>query len=190
MRILVTAASRHDATTEVAHAIATALTRGGIHVDERKPEEVGDLAAYDGVVLGSAIYAGHWLKPAKDLVERTSSRMRALPVWLFSTGPVGVPLRPEGVPVDVAPILEKSGAREHRIFGGRLDKRGLGFGEKALVRMVGAADGDYRPWDEIDVWATEIATTLKAGAVAASGALVTATNDFRENRYTDEGDMS
>ena len=72
MRILVTAASRHDATTEVAHAIAAALKRADIDVDVRRPEEVGHLAAYDGVVLGSAIYAGHWLKPAKDLVARTS----------------------------------------------------------------------------------------------------------------------
>lgn len=189
MRILVSAASRHNATTEVAHAIATALKRAGIDVDERTPEDVGHLAAYDGVVLGSAIYAGHWLKPAKDLVERTSSRMRALPVWLFSTGPIGVPLKPDGVPVDVAPILEQSGAREHRIFGGRLDRRDLGFGEKALVRMVKAADGDYRPWDEIEAWATEIATTLKAGAVVASG-LVTATHSFREHRYTTEGELS
>ena len=87
--------------------------------------------------------------------------MRHLPDWLFSTGPLGVPLKPEGVPVDVAPILEQSGAREHRTFGGRLDKRDLGFGEKALVRVVGAADGDYRPWAEIEAWAGEIASTLK-----------------------------
>jgi len=106
MRILVTAASRHDATAEVAQAIAKALERADIEVDVRRPEEVGHLNAYDGVVLGSAIYAGHWLKPAKDLVGRTSARLRALPVWLFSTGPIGVPLRPEGLPVDVAPMLE------------------------------------------------------------------------------------
>lgn len=167
MRILVTAASRHNATTEVAHAIATALERADVDVDERKPEDVGHLDAYDGVVLGSAIYAGHWLKPAKDLVARTSSRMRALPVWLFSTGPIGDPLKPEGLPVDVAPMLEQSGAREHRIFGGRLDKRQLGFGEKALARMVGATDGDYRPWADIEAWATEIATTLKASVATA-----------------------
>ena len=167
MRILVTAASRHGGTAEVAHAIATALERADIEVDERRPEIVGHLNAFDGVVLGSAIYAGHWLKPAKDLVERTSSQMRALPVWLFSTGPIGVPLKPEGSPIDVAPMLELSGAREHRIFGGRLDKRELGIGEKVLARMVGATDGDYRPWDEIDAWAREIATTLKTGALTA-----------------------
>ena len=165
MRILVTAASRHDATAEVAQAIAKTLERAGIEVEVRRPEEVGHLAAFDGVVLGSAIYAGLWLKPAKDLVERTSSRMRDLPVWLFSTGPIGDPLKPEGLPVDVAPMLEQSGAREHRLFGGRLDKRELGFGEKAIVRMVGAAEGDYRPWDEIDAWAEEIAATLNNAAV-------------------------
>lgn len=162
MRVLVRAASRHDATFEVAQAIAKTLERADIEVDVRRPEEVGHLAAYDGIVLGSAIYAGHWLKPAKDLVERTSSRMRGVPVWLCSMGPIGDPLRPEGLPVDVAPLLEQSGAREHRVFGGRLDKRELGFGEEAIVRMVGAAEGDYRPWDEIEAWAEEIATTLKA----------------------------
>jgi menaquinone-dependent protoporphyrinogen oxidase len=164
MTVLVTAASRHDATIEVAHAIAVVLKRANIDVDERRPVEVMDLAAYDGVVLGSAIYAGHWLKPAKDLVERTSTRMRALPVWLFSTGPLGVPLKPEGEPTDVAAILKQSGARQHRTFGGRLDKRELGFGEKAVVRMVGAAEGDYRPWDEIEAWAGEIASTLNAAS--------------------------
>lgn len=166
MRILVSAASRHDATFEVAEAIANTLERADIKVDVRRPEEVGHLAAYDGVVLGSAIYAGHWMKSAKDLVERTSSRMRDIPVWLFSTGPIGDPLKPEGLPVDVAPMLELSGAREHRIFGGRLDKQALGFGEKAIVRMVGAAEGDYRPWAEIEACAEEIAATLKAAVPA------------------------
>jgi menaquinone-dependent protoporphyrinogen oxidase len=170
MRILVSAASRHDATFEVAQAIASTLERADIKVDVRRPEEVGHLAAYDGLVLGSAIYAGHWLKPAMDLVERTGSRMRGIPVWLFSTGPIGDPLKPEGLPVDVAPMLKRSGAREHRIFGGRLNMRELGFGEKAIVRMVGAAEGDYRPWDEIEAWAEEIASTLKAAAPAGQPA--------------------
>jgi menaquinone-dependent protoporphyrinogen oxidase len=163
MPILVSAASRHNATNEVAHAIAGVLTAAGLEVVVRRPEEVGNLASYDGVVLGSAIYAGHWLKPAKQLVERTSSRMRAMPVWLFSTGPIGDPLKPDAPPVDVAPMVELSHAREHRIFGGRLDRRHLGFAERAIIGLVGAPDGDYRPWAEIEAWAAEIAATFKAG---------------------------
>jgi menaquinone-dependent protoporphyrinogen oxidase len=164
MRILVSAASRHEATAEVAAAIADALEQAGLEVVLRRPEEVGHLGAYDGVVLGSAVYAGRWLQPAKDLVERTSSRLRTMPVWLFSTGPIGNPLKPEGLPADVGAMLEQSGAREHRLFGGRLDRRRLGLAEKAMARMVGAADGDHRPWGEIEAWAEEIARTLTARA--------------------------
>lgn len=110
-----------------------------------RPEEVGHLSAYDGVVVGSAIYAGHWLKPARDRVERTASRMCALPVWLFSTGPIGDPLKPDGLPVDVAPMLELSGAREHRVSGGRIDTRQLGLAEKAIVHMVGRSQRRSMP---------------------------------------------
>ncbi len=168
MRVLISAASRHEATKQVAQAIAGTLERAGIEVEVHRPEEVGHLANYDAVVLGSAIYGGHWLAPAKDLVERTSSRLRRMPVWLFSTGPIGDPLKPDELPVDVRPMLEQSGAREHRLFGGRLDRRALGFAEKAIVRVVGAAEGDYRPWREIEAWAEEIATTLKASVPAPS----------------------
>ena len=168
MRILMTAASRHGATNEVAKVIADTIERAGIEVETRRPEEVGHLGRYDAVVLGSAVYAGHWLRPAKELVERTSSRMRTMPVWLFSTGPVGDPLKPDGSPADVAPMMELSGARAHRLFGGRLDRRQLGFAEKAMVRMVGAADGDHRPWTEIEAWAEKIAAALNAEPLTAS----------------------
>ena len=144
MRILVTAASRHDATTEVAHAIATALTRAGIPVDERKPEEVGHLAAYDGVVLGSAEPRRRSLAEARERPRRANVVTDACATGLaLLDGPCRCSAEARRSTRDVAPILEQSGAREHRIFGGRLDKRELGFvGEKALVRMVGAAQGD------------------------------------------------
>ena len=163
MRVLISAASRHEATNDVAKAIADSIERAGFEVVTRRPEEVGHLGGYDAVVLGSAVYAGHWLRPAKELVERTSSRLRSMPVWLFSTGPVGDPLKPDALPADVAPMIELSGAREHRLFGGRLDRRRLGLAEKAMVRMVGAADGDHRPWGEIEASAAEIAAALNAG---------------------------
>ncbi len=164
MRVLVTAASRHNATTDVAQAVAARLERAGLEVVMNRPEEVTDLASYDAVVVGSAIYAGRWLKPAKDLIDRTASQMQTMPVWLFSTGPIGDPLKPAGLPADVAPMLERSHAREHRLFGGRLDRRDLGLAERTMVRIVGAPDGDYRPWADINQWAAEIAGMLVASA--------------------------
>jgi hypothetical protein len=54
------------------------------------------------IEIGSAVYAGHWLEPAKRLVERHRGSLSELPVWLFSSGPVGDPPKPEEPPVDVS----------------------------------------------------------------------------------------
>jgi menaquinone-dependent protoporphyrinogen oxidase len=57
-------------------------------------------------------------------------------------------------------IVAATNARELRLLAGALDKGKLGFGERAVVMAVRAADGDYRNWDEIDAWADEIAGVL------------------------------
>jgi menaquinone-dependent protoporphyrinogen oxidase len=64
--------------------------------------------------------------------------------------------------VDVSGILEATGARDHRVFPGRLDKSTLGFAEKAIVLALWVAEGDFRDWDAIRVWAQEVATELHA----------------------------
>ena len=161
MRVLVTAASRHGATTEVARAIAEVLTGAGLETSVHRPEDVDSVDAYDVVIVGSAVYMGRWLSSAKEFVERNGEALRARSVWIFSTGPVGDTM-PTDEPGDIATMLSLTGARDHRMFGGRLDKGHLGFGEKTVVRLVGAPDGDYRPWDEIAAWASMIARALAA----------------------------
>jgi menaquinone-dependent protoporphyrinogen oxidase len=63
----------------------------------------------------------------------------------------------------VAKLLSLSGAREHHVFGGSIDKQRLTFGEKAIVRMVGTVEGDSRDWSEIGRWSAGIAAELRAG---------------------------
>jgi hypothetical protein len=46
-------------------------------------------------VLGSAIYGGRWLEPARRLIEQRSGKLAARPTWLFSLGPLGEPPQPE-----------------------------------------------------------------------------------------------
>ena len=61
---------------------------------------------------------------------------------------------------DLSELTDDLGARAHRIFPGRLDRRRLGFGERAVVGVVRARDGDFRPWPEIVAWADGIAASL------------------------------
>lgn len=164
MKVLVTAASRHGATLEIACAIATALEAQHIEAPVRRVDEVKSLAGYDAIVLGSAVYMGRWLEAAKDFVDDHLDEITSRPVWLFSSGPIGDPPKPEIEPEDVAPLVKRTGARNHRLFAGRLERRDLGLGEKVVISAVRAPEGDFRQWPKIDAWAEAIARTLNAEA--------------------------
>ncbi len=163
MRVLVSAASKHGATSEIAREIADRLTKAGLEAVVLEPDAITTLDGFDAVVLGSGVYVGHWMDDATHVVERHGPELAARPVWLFSSGPIGEPARPDEGPVDVAEVMAATGAREHRIFAGRVDKAGLGLGERVLLKAVRAQEGDFRPWDEIRAWADQIAATLTSG---------------------------
>lgn len=160
MKILVSAASRHGATAEIARQIGDVLASAGIEADVRPPEEVASVASYDAVVLGSGVYAGRWLGPARKLVERESAALASRPVWLFSSGPLGDPAKPVGEPEEIAVLLKQTRAVNHRVFPGKIDRRQLGIAEKAIFAVVHAPEGDFRPWDAVNEWASGIARTM------------------------------
>jgi menaquinone-dependent protoporphyrinogen IX oxidase len=165
-RVLVTVASRHGATAEMATALArwlseSASARGcrlsAVAVPvERRP----DPARYDAVVLGSAVYAGRWLQPARHYAAEHASTLRTRPVWLMSSGPIGEPPFPPDEPYDAGPIAASLTARAHRTFPGRLDKQLLSIGERAMVTAMRAPVGDFRDWAAVRGWAEEIAADL------------------------------
>jgi menaquinone-dependent protoporphyrinogen oxidase len=159
MNVLVTAASKHGATLEIAEAIASGLRQRGVEAEARTPAAVESLEGLSALVLGSAVYAGHWLKPARELAGKP--RPDGLPVWLFSSGPVGSPdPKPEGEPEDIVALMEATDARDHRVLAGRIDRSRLGFAERAIVRALHVPDGDFRDWEAIDAFAGEIAAAL------------------------------
>ena len=160
MKVLVCAASKYGATSEIAQAVADVLAERGCEVTVLPPQEVGAVEEFDAVVLGSAVYMGQWMKPARELAERSAAALGARPVWLFSSGPVGEPAKPADNPVDVTKILQATKARDHRIFTGKLVKKHLSFPDRAMASAVRAAEGDFRNWAEIRAWAAGIADTL------------------------------
>jgi menaquinone-dependent protoporphyrinogen oxidase len=162
MRVLVTAASKHGSTWDIARAIGDALAAWGVQVDIVHVEDVDDLSAYDAVVLGSAVYAGRWLKQARAFVEQRASELARLPVWLFSSGPIGSPTKlVENRAVDIRQIAKLIRIKEHRILAGRLNKRRLDLAEKVITMAMRAPKGDFRNWEEIHAWADGIAQILK-----------------------------
>ncbi|MGD9736046.1 MAG: flavodoxin domain-containing protein [Solirubrobacterales bacterium] len=171
-RVLVSAASEHGASAEIAEAIASTLRESGIEADAVAPQRVEATSGYDAFVIGSALYAGHWRPAAIELCERISPGLNRRPVWLFSSGPVG-PRESRLVkkmwtdPVDLEQVRARTGAVEHRMFAGKLERSRLGRGQRAALLFFKRLEGDFRDWPEIRAWATEIAAALAAGGRTA-----------------------
>lgn len=162
MRILVSAASRHGSTAEIATALGAALRDRGVLVDVVEPHDVGSVTGYDAVVIGSAVYRGRWLRPAKEFVDAHATELRRRPVFLFSSGPIADQDRPVNNPYDVSTVRNRTGAREHRMFAGKLDPDALSVGERMHVRMSGGRAGDFRDWDAVGGWARTIVDAVSA----------------------------
>jgi menaquinone-dependent protoporphyrinogen oxidase len=174
VNVLVAYASKYGSTREIAEAIGTELATHGLDVDVGGVGDVDadDVPRYDAVVLGSAVYAGRWLEPARRFAERHGDMLADRPTWLFSSGPIGDPPRPDDADaVHVEHVLEATRATDHRVFAGKLDRSKLSFAERALVFAFRAEEGDFRDWEEIAGWACDIAETL---AHSASHALAAA----------------
>jgi menaquinone-dependent protoporphyrinogen oxidase len=159
--ILVAYASKHGATEGIAQAIAGRLQERGKQAEARSVEEIEGLGGAEAVVLGSAIYAGSWIKDATSFAERHREALAAVPVWLFSSGPLGTEEEDEEQqPRQLADLQEHLSPRDHRVFFGALDREKLGFAERMIVKAVKAPDGDFRDWDAIRGWADGIAHEL------------------------------
>ena len=165
-RVLVAYASKYGATAQIAERIGEVLRGAGLDVDVQPADRVKDLSPYAAVVLGSAVYAGSWLKSAADFLRSNEQALAERSVWLFSSGPTG-----EGDPVELLkgwrfpqalqPVADRIRPRDVAVFHGAIDMSKLSFPERLLVRGIKAAVGDFRDWDTIAAWATGI-----AGAIA------------------------
>jgi len=166
--ILVAYASKHDSTAEIAQAIGDVL-RQALHslVDVVPVETVQDIAPYDAVVLGSAVYAGQWQSKAADFLKKHETELAQHPVWLFSSGPTGagdpnVILKGWNFPQALQPVVERIKPRDITVFHGNLDATKLNLIERVVVKGVHAPTGDFRDWEVIRDWAYTIAQTLHA----------------------------
>lgn len=168
MTVLVAYASKHGSTEGIAQAIADRLRERGVPTDVQAVGDVGDVGDLQAVVLGSAVYAGSWMKEAIEFAQAQAERLVGLPVWLFTSGPLGEDVEDEEEqPRQLAELRGLIAPVEHRVFFGALDRSKLGFGERMIVKAVKAPEGDFRDWDAIEGWADGIADELGAGPGAA-----------------------
>lgn len=172
MDVLVAYASKYGSTKGIAERIAAELALAGHNAEALPVTAATDLGRYDAFVIGSAVFYGKWMPDAIDFVRRNSFVLSSRPVWLFSSGPLGDPIkagrdqRETAIPPGVAELAKVVNAREHRVFFGRLERNGLAGLDGLVARVVGV-EGDFRDWADVTRWSADIARNSRATAALA-----------------------
>jgi menaquinone-dependent protoporphyrinogen oxidase len=171
MRVLVVYASHYGATKGIAERIAETLRDEQLEVNLKSAEDdFFDLAdkEYDAFVIGSAIHAGRWLKPAVDFVHDHLPTLARRPSWLFSSGPIGEKYvhEPQPDPKDIADLRRILDVQDHVVFAGAYDPQTADLSraswlEKQFVNHFMPV-GDFRDWPAIEAWTRRIARELSA----------------------------
>jgi menaquinone-dependent protoporphyrinogen oxidase len=171
-KILVTYATLHGSTAEVAEAIAAQLRSRGLAADVMPVTEAagmnGALAEYDAVVLGSAIRMGQWLAPARKFVEQHATTLQQKPLALFTVHMLN---REENEAAEtqrdayVAPLHALVTPQHEAFFGGRIEFRRFNLFEKLIAKVVKPVEGDARDWDAIRTWADGLFVAEPAATV-------------------------
>lgn len=166
MRVLVAYGTKRGSTAGIADIIGETLREDGIEADVLPAGRAGEVATYDAVVLGGALYAMRWHRDARRFARHHAKEIGQHPVWLFSSGPIDHSAEERDIPPvkSTAAAMKQLHARGHVTFGGRLDAGARGF---IASRMAKNTNGDFRNPERIKAWAHGIATELKSGAAAA-----------------------
>ena len=116
-RILVAYATMAGSTAEVAQAVGEEIAKGGLQVDVLPLDEVQELEAYDGVVVGAPMIMG-WHRAASGFLKKHRDAFRRIPLAVFvmamsltQTGEDSV----GGVPVTVDEKLPKPPEKDGRL---------------------------------------------------------------------------
>jgi len=163
-RVLVTYASKHGSTAEVADALAERLDAAG-HLCDRLPARgVRSLEGYDCVVLGGSLYTGHWHRDAVRFLRDHAEELDCIPLAVFALGPRTLSEKDVAgsrAQLDAALARLPVAPDLVRIFGGAVDPKKLRF---PFSRMPAS---DARDWAAIDAWAGEV-EQLFAGELSRS----------------------
>ncbi|WP_405521737.1 flavodoxin domain-containing protein [Streptomyces canus] len=158
--VLVAYGTTNGSTARIAEAVAEVLDKEGLTARARPAASVEDLSDYDAVVVGGALYAGHWHKDARRFLRRHRRALAGRPLWLFSSGPLDASATERDIPP--VPALRRAmtrlSARGHITFGGCLEEGAKGRIAGMIVRN--GKGGDFRDVTEIEHWAAQVAQEL------------------------------
>ncbi len=163
-KILVVYASRGGSTMEVAAKIAEELSsQGDISAEVMSVKKAKDIASYDAIVLGSAIWMGRPLSEMLSFIKSYRPILLTKKVAFFGlcmTLKDETPENLKAVETYFDPIKALITPVEMKLFAGKTDPSKIGFFARLAIKMAKSPIGDFRNWDTIRSWAKELKSKL------------------------------
>ncbi len=166
-RILVTYATRHHTTIDVAAGIAGELSKSTAEVTLAPVTDVTDVSTYNAFVIGSAIRIGAWLPEALDFVRVHRQTLNQHPTAIFAvclTLSDDTPRQRRVAESYLDPVCDLITPRSKGLFAGSANPDHLTWLERVIMRITGYAPGEYRDWQAIQQWAQSLLPLLLASA--------------------------
>ena len=164
-KILVTYATRHGSTAEVAEVIAQELRQSETtQVDVCPIEQVSNLAPYEAVVIGSAVHINNWLPEAVSFVKEHKAELEKVPTAYFTTCftmQADTNTNRATAASYLKAVRDMLKPMDEAYFAGKLSFKQLSLFERFMLRLRGAKEGDYRNWTAIRGWANTLRARLQ-----------------------------
>ncbi len=170
-KVLVSYASAHGSTAEVAQFVGKVLQEHDFAVTVASVNDVKSVSGYDAFILGSAIHAGMWLTPMSVFFERHENEMVGKPVYFFMTC-IRV-LEPDGLRHALSnyvhqETMQKLGVQDIGVFAGKLNWDEIDLQERWALSLrydgsevPGSRNDDFRDWNAIRAWAVSVREALE-----------------------------
>jgi len=136
MKTLILYATKHGATAKIAQQIADKISDATVH-DLAQPAP--DLAGYDCIIVGSAVYAGMFRKEVKAFLSQNADILKNKTLGLFASGmskSEADKVFTENVPSE---ILQSSKAT--MLLGGIFDPQKANLAERLIMKAVTKQSG-------------------------------------------------
>lgn len=172
MKVLVTYASAHGSTAEVATFIGRVLNVYDVQVTVAHADTVADISDYDAFVLGSAVHSSMWLPSLSQFMFRFEKELANKPVYMWLNCIIVLEEGGEATAMDKylwSEALERLNLSREQvaIFAGKMDWSTIRGDEKWILssryegnELPGRVKGDYRDWNNIAAWAHHVAEQL------------------------------
>ncbi len=165
-KILLAYESKFGSTAGIAKFISENLSNTTKEIEVKKISEVSDLSLYSDVIIGSAIQYDKWMPEAREFIIQNEKELATKSVSFFlvclvlSKKTEEATKKANGYANEIKNLVPKVEINSFGQFAGVLDYKKMSFAQRILAKgifaVIGVKEGDYRDWESIKKWSSEI----------------------------------